>query len=255
MVAKLQSGPEMKAGNSGRLRPFFKVTATALLAGLMGMPLAVPNLLSAQAVAPGKSAPVAKHKPAQPKKPAEPQGEETIRIAGGTILPVVRLAKPLDTLEKLTGPQAEGGIGNCYSNEVKTSEADFFVILDPGISDRYLLLVSPVDSTKKANLQGAGTRVVHLDEFARLVRACTGKRLERVKIVTQTDTLGVGEGRTLAVDAYILAVDKDGNALASFGNGKRLVYATFFMDNDLQGNVVVVAPPLEQGTLQHASAH
>ena len=172
----------------------------------------------------------------------------TVEIAGRT-LNVVRLDTRLADLDAQTARYREPETipsqpDGRYANSVRIrGEAWFVVTLIPSQGVRELAIAFPRERDSDPSAPNAGTRGVDLTSFANYVQTVTGEAMARVNMIVETGTFNNNGTTTNYVNAYILPLNAQGEAITRRGNGEYIIFAASYYSSSAGGSFSLLVEP------------
>jgi hypothetical protein len=138
-----------------------------------------------------------------------------------------------------------------YTNSASVSnEARFMVTLDHDnvLRQNYVKKVDvffPRSREADPNVQGAGSRIVDLTDFAAYVRTVANQDMRRVKIYIQTGAYTDANGATKTyTNALFYPLNDNGDRLTGLGSGNHVMFAVSYDGgNDVRSSIRVFHEP------------
>lgn len=200
-------------------RPFFKATATALVAGLLyvGTPAAILTI------------------------PNKAVAQET-EICGRKV-EVVKLDKTVAQMDRETAPYREGeftaeqSVSGGYMISVNIPHKLDFIVTNKGKWMVDVAFAAELDKTGTS-----GTRRIDLSDFADYVGRVTSQKMERVHIILEFGTFEYQGKNTEYTTAHIYPLNKEGQPIARMKEGD-LTFDVSYFDGRITGGEALLVEP------------
>jgi hypothetical protein len=211
-------------------RPFFKATATALIAGLLyvGTPAAVLTM------------------------PNKAVAEET-KICGRKV-EVVKLEKTVAQMDvetapfRLTEAMPEDSVSRGYINGVTVPGRVTFGVFSE--KDNWRIVVAfPKELDKTSSGIAPGTRTIEINDFVSYVGKLSRQKMERAYIILEFGTSEYKGKNIEYVTAHVYPLNKDGQFISRMKDGDITFDVSYFDGNIGNGASLLVEPTNQRSTI------